>query len=103
MYSYKKFLNIEQFNVIGFQKIYVVDDLIMDFVAGAIVFVIGYKINKSVLGLDVEGNEVFNIFEQAKVWEYVFGLLIIFFIVYVILAGFFVYVFLCSQYEDIVV
>jgi alkaline phosphatase len=101
MYSHKKPLNIEQFNIIGLQKTYAADDLITDSAAGATAFATGHKTNKSALGLDASGNVVSNIFEQAKEREYALGLLTTSSIVHATPAGFFAHVPLRSQYEDI--
>ncbi|MEQ8703937.1 MAG: alkaline phosphatase [Phaeodactylibacter sp.] len=101
MYSHKKPLNIEDFKVIGLHKPYAANDLITDSAAGATAFATGHKTNKSVLGLDAEGNVVPNIFEQAKAREYALGLLTTSSIVHATPAGFFAHVPLRSQYEDI--
>ena len=101
MYSHKKPLHLEAFKVIGIQKTYAADDLITDSAAGATAFATGNKTNKSVLGLDADGNVVPNIFEQAKERDYARGLLTTSSIVHATPAGFFAHVPLRSQYEDI--
>lgn len=101
MYSKKKPLHIEDFRVIGLQKTYAADDLITDSAAGSTAFATGSKTNRSVLGLDAEGNKLPNIFEQAKAREYALGLLTTSSIVHATPAGFFAHVPLRSQYEDI--
>lgn len=101
MYLNNNQLYLEQFPVIGLQKVYSADNLITDSAAGATAFACGIKTNNGYLGVDTKGQPVKSILEEAESRGWATGMVVTSTIVHATPAAFIAHVPDRNRYEDI--
>lgn len=101
MYLNNNQLYLEQFPVIGLQKVYSADNLITDSAAGATAFACGIKTNNGYLGVDTKGQPVKSILEEAEGRGLATGMVVTSTIVHATPAAFIAHVPDRNRYEDI--